>query len=311
MTTVQQRICEFGYPGALRDRLVGAVLDGSKTATSALRAEWVVEGEELPSLGEREIVVDSAGRPVATIEVVRVEVIRLADADDRLAVAEGESYETAAGWRAEHERFWEEEVLPAWPTGTPPSIDDDTQVVVQWFRLVDPAPRAVRMPEPHRKDRVPHSDAERCAVREASVDDLPGILRLYGQLHADDPALEPATAAALFAQIADTPGLHLLVLERGGDVVATTYLNVIANLTRSAAPYAVIENVVVEQELRGFGLGKQIMAATLQLAWSLGCYKAMLMTGSKPTVVDPGVKTAYLARPDATVEQAPAGLRPG
>ena len=43
-------------------------------------------------------------------------------------------------------------------------------------------------------------------------------------------------------------------------VVATTYLNIIPNLTRSASPYAVIENVVVDETLRGTGLGKQIMA---------------------------------------------------
>lgn len=137
---MEQRICEFGFPGPLRDRLVGAVLDGSKTATTALCAEWKIEGEELPSPGERETVIDSAGRPVATIEIVHIEVIRLVEASDRLAVAEGESYKTASGWRAEHERFWRDEVIPAWPTGTPPHIDDDTEVVVQWFRLADPAP---------------------------------------------------------------------------------------------------------------------------------------------------------------------------
>jgi uncharacterized protein YhfF len=143
MRMVQRRICEFGFPGALRDRLVAAVLDGAKTATTALRAEWDVEGAELPAPGDQETVIDSAGRPVATIEIVHVEVIRLADTDDRLAVAEGEDYETAAGWRTEHERFWKDEVIPAWPVGTPPSIDDDTEVVVQWFRLLGPAPSAV------------------------------------------------------------------------------------------------------------------------------------------------------------------------
>lgn len=90
--------------------------------------------------GDRETVIDSAGRPVATIEIVHVEVIRLGDANDRLAAAEGESYRTAAGWRAEHERFWRDEVLASWPAGSPPRIDDDTEVVVQWFRLAHPDP---------------------------------------------------------------------------------------------------------------------------------------------------------------------------
>lgn len=138
------RLCEFGFPGALRDRLVVAVLAGTKTATSSLLAEWEAEGATLPLPGERETVVDSAGRPAATIEIVAVDVVRLDDADDRSALAEGEHYTTAAGWRAEHERFWRDDVLPAWPTSKPPRIDDDTAVLVQWFRLHDRAMRSSR-----------------------------------------------------------------------------------------------------------------------------------------------------------------------
>ena len=68
----------------------------------------------------------------------------------------------------------------------------------------------------------------------------------------------------------------------------------------------VVSNVVVDETLRGTGLGKQIMAATLQAAWDRGCYKAMLMTGSKTPAThsfyrscgfSPDAKTAYLARP--------------
>jgi uncharacterized protein YhfF len=47
-----------------------------------------------------------------------------------LARAEGESYETAAGWRSAHERFWREEVFPNWE-GHEPVLDDSTPVVVQ------------------------------------------------------------------------------------------------------------------------------------------------------------------------------------
>ena len=72
-----------------------------------------------------------------------------------------------------------------------------------------------------------------------------------------------------------------MVLEHEGAVGATAYLNVVPNLTHGTSPYAVIENVVVDENLRGTGLGKQLMAATLDAAWNAGCYKAMLMTGSK------------------------------
>ena len=125
------RIGEFGFPGPLRDRLVGAVLTGAKTGTSSLLADWRRDGEALPSVGERQVVVDSDGAQVAVIEIVAVEVLRLGAVDDRIARAEGEEYSTAVDWRAEHERFWTEEVVPGWRD--PPVLDEDTQVVVEWF----------------------------------------------------------------------------------------------------------------------------------------------------------------------------------
>ena len=112
--------------------------------------------------------------------------------------------------------------------------------------------------------------------------------------------------AGVFEEIVRAPGLRIFVLEEDGVIVATTYLNVIPNLTRSASPYAVIENVVVDESRRGTGLGKEIMAATLGAAWDAGCYKAMLMTGSRrPSTLafyracgfSPDAKSAFLARP--------------
>lgn len=142
--------------------------------------------------------------------------------------------------------------------------------------------------------------------REAGTGDFDDIVRLYRQLQPTDPVLHDGSDAAAFAQILGSPGLHLFVLEVDGVVAATTYLNVIPNLTRSASPYAVIENVVVEETLRGRGLGKRVMAGTLQAAWDAGCYKAMLLTGSRKPAThafyrtcgfSADVKTAYLARP--------------
>ncbi|MCZ7374174.1 GNAT family N-acetyltransferase [Micromonospora sp. WMMC250] len=145
--------------------------------------------------------------------------------------------------------------------------------------------------------------------RAAGPDDLTQIIHLYRQLNPDDPVLDDGSDRAAYQRILDTPGLSLFVLDLDGVVVATTYLNVIPNLSRSASPYAVIENVVVEESLRGTGLGRQIMVGTLQAAWDAGCYKAMLMTGSRTPATHafyracgfaPDVKTAYLARPPAS-----------
>lgn len=142
--------------------------------------------------------------------------------------------------------------------------------------------------------------------REARHGDLSGILRLYHQLQPDDPVLEDGSDEAVFREILASSDLHLFVLEMDGVVVATTYLNVIPNMTRSASPYAVVENVVVEEEMRGEGLGKRIMAGTLQAAWDAGCYKTMLLTGSQQPSTHAfyracgfsgSEKTGFVARP--------------
>src|SRR4051794_6958115 len=99
--------------------------------------------------------------------------------------------------------------------------------------------------------------------REAQAGDVAGLMRLYRQLHPDDPDLNDGVVDAVVSQILNSPGLRLFVLEQQDVIVATTYLNVIPNLTRLASPYAVIENVVVDESLRRTGLGRQIMAATL------------------------------------------------
>src|SRR5476651_2113740 len=100
--------------------------------------------------------------------------------------------------------------------------------------------------------------------REAQSADFNDIIGLYRQLHPEDSIPQDGSVEQSFERILASPGLRLFVLELDGVVVATTYLNVIPNLTRSASPYAVIENVVVDVSRRGAGLGKRIMDGTLR-----------------------------------------------
>jgi uncharacterized protein YhfF len=128
---------EFAFPGPLRDQLVAAVLSGAKTTTSALVAGYEIDDEPRPEVGMRRVVVDSHDRPVATIEYVDVRVVRLADVDLRHVVDEGEGDESVAQWRANHEKFWHSAEVRA-ELGDPDfTVDDDTEILAQRFRLVD------------------------------------------------------------------------------------------------------------------------------------------------------------------------------
>ncbi|MEU7656110.1 ASCH domain-containing protein [Micromonospora taraxaci] len=129
-------LAEFAFPGPLRDTLVGAILSGAKTSTTGLLIGYECANEPLPEVGQRTAVVDSAGRRVAVIELTDVRVIRLADVDLEHALAEGEGDESVAQWRAGHETFWHSAEMRA-ELGDPDfTVDDDTLVVTERFRLV-------------------------------------------------------------------------------------------------------------------------------------------------------------------------------
>ncbi|SCF10686.1 ASCH domain-containing protein [Micromonospora chokoriensis] len=129
-------LAEFAFPGPLRDALVGAILSGAKTSTTGLLVGYERANEPLPEVGELSAVVDSAGRRVAVIELTEVRVIRLGDVDLRHARDEGEGDESVAQWRAGHETFWHSAELRE-ELGDPDfTVDDDTMVVTERFRLV-------------------------------------------------------------------------------------------------------------------------------------------------------------------------------
>jgi uncharacterized protein YhfF len=130
---------EFAFPGPLRNRLVAAILSGAKTSTSSLVLEYERENEPLPEVGQLSAVLDSEGRRVAVIEVTEVRIVRLADVDLQHALDEGEGDESVQQWRSGHEEFWHSAEVRA-EMGDPNfTVNDDTLVVAERFRLIDAA----------------------------------------------------------------------------------------------------------------------------------------------------------------------------
>ncbi len=129
----------FADPGPLRDELTAAALSGRKTTTASLLADFEMEGEELPTEGQRDILVDSAGRPVAVVETISCRVCRLADVDDQHAIDEGEGYVDAAGFRVAHEGYWNSYIDQVRAHLGDPTfvLTDDTPIVLERFRIVE------------------------------------------------------------------------------------------------------------------------------------------------------------------------------
>jgi uncharacterized protein YhfF len=118
----------------LRDQLVAAILARDKTTTTSLAVEY--DSERLPRCGLREVIVDSAGQPAALIETTAVRVLRLGDIDLAHVLGEGEGYASVADWRAGHERFWHPPEMREDLADQHFTVNDDTLVVAQQFRLV-------------------------------------------------------------------------------------------------------------------------------------------------------------------------------
>lgn len=126
----------FGFPGALRDQLNAAILDGSKTSTTSLVIEYRLEDEPVPEAGRRAVILDSDDRPLAVIETTEVRFARLGDVDLAHAVDEGEGYASVAEWRIGHEDFWHSDDMRQFVGDPAFTVDDDTEAVLERIRIV-------------------------------------------------------------------------------------------------------------------------------------------------------------------------------
>ena len=112
------------------------------------------------------------------------------------------------------------------------------------------------------------------AMREATEADIPAILSLYAQLGQDDgTVLEPEDARRIWTRMATYPDYRIYVAIRETDVVGAFALLIMDNLAHRGTPSAVIEDVVVKQEMRGQGIGRRMMMFARKLCREKGCYK--------------------------------------
>jgi GNAT superfamily N-acetyltransferase len=119
-------------------------------------------------------------------------------------------------------------------------------------------------------------------IRAADQSDLNTLQDLYAHFdRTDDVPLQGAAADTAYTAMLNHPGLTLFGGFLGTEMVATCTLVVIPNLLRSGMPYALIENVVTHSLYRAKGYGRAVLQHAVAKAKAQGCYKVMLLTGSK------------------------------
>jgi uncharacterized protein YhfF len=127
---------EFAFPGPLRDRLVEAIMNGTKSATTSILVEYSIGDEPLPAVGAMQAVVDSDDAVVAIIETLGVDIVRLADVGIGHARDEGEGHDSVASWRSGHEAFWHSVEFREFACDPNFTVNDDTLVVMERFRVI-------------------------------------------------------------------------------------------------------------------------------------------------------------------------------
>ncbi len=111
-------------------------------------------------------------------------------------------------------------------------------------------------------------------LRQACESDLPHILKLYAQLGQDDGSVLPLDAAAgIYARIKSYPDYSIHVALDEERVIGTFALLIMDNLGHVGTPSAILEDVVVAEDLRGQGVGKLMMEYANELCRRKGCYK--------------------------------------
>jgi len=119
------------------------------------------------------------------------------------------------------------------------------------------------------------------SIREAAKSDEACLLALYAQPSFNGRSLDPDRAGTIFATMRDYPFYRPYVAEVEGRVVGTFCLLVLENPAHLGTPIAMLENVVVADDMQGKGIGKIMMNEAGRISTEEGAYKLILATGLK------------------------------
>lgn len=97
----------------------------------------------------------------------------------------------------------------------------------------------------------------------------------------------------MWARMLATDDLTVFIAEGDGDVVGTTSLLVLPNLTYDCLPTAFFEPMVVAQAHRRRGVGRLLVEAVLAGARDAGCWKVQVASHTRHT--DDGAYDFYRA----------------
>lgn len=118
-------------------------------------------------------------------------------------------------------------------------------------------------------------------IREIQKSDLKPMLRLYRQFHNTPMPEQSKEILNIWGEILDSKNHHVLVGEVDDRVVCSCTLVIVPNLTHGQRPFAIIENLITDEDYRKKGYARMILEHAKELSNAKNCYKIMLITGAK------------------------------
>jgi len=117
-------------------------------------------------------------------------------------------------------------------------------------------------------------------IRTATTEDVEDLSRLYLQLIPDAELDSDAMRDAVLRMEREGSGTTVFVAELDGRVVGTLQSIVFDNLVRAPSKRAVLESFVVDETVRGQGVGSTLLEHVMAELKRQGCVKVLL--GASP-----------------------------
>lgn len=125
---------QFGDSSELAESLGQLIFLGGKTATCSSLWQWQAEGENIPVVGTRSIVLDGNKKRLCIIEVTDVQIRAYSDIDQAFATEEGEGDGTLDFWRTAHWDFFTRtlKIINREPAEDMPLVCERFKVIYRW-----------------------------------------------------------------------------------------------------------------------------------------------------------------------------------
>jgi ribosomal protein S18 acetylase RimI-like enzyme len=119
--------------------------------------------------------------------------------------------------------------------------------------------------------------------RIARKEDLQELLGLYKQLNPEEEPIDVEKAYSIWDATEKGSATRYFIAVDNTKIASACNITLVPNLTRNGKSFAIIENVITDNDYRRQGIGKKVIQNAVQYAKENNCYKVVLLSSVKRT----------------------------